>query len=180
MAIPESITVLSSILLAALIALVPLLYPKYSLFVREAHSGLESLKEWDQTIPDPEHERKIHHQSFLTPEDTGFRQIEAAVDERIPSNRTIQRFIHVYEEHQGGGGIAFGSGGTRRLEQAYFAVEYEDGNTEVLLTHPFDVESVLELEELERLVRREAIERSHIWTTFLVLIWTSLSILRVL
>lgn len=45
MAIPESITVLSSILLAALIALVPLLYPKYSLFVREAYSGLESLKE---------------------------------------------------------------------------------------------------------------------------------------
>lgn len=49
---------------------------------------------------------KIHHQSFLTPEDTGFRQIEAAVDERIPSSRTIQGFIHVYEEHQGGGGLS--------------------------------------------------------------------------
>jgi hypothetical protein len=166
-----------SVLLAALIALFPILYPKYSLFIKEAKTGIEALKDWDKTgIQDNENNR-VEKQSYLEPGDTGFSQIEAALDDRIPPGRTVKQFIQVHSDKPDSrAGIGFGEGGVRSIEQAIFLAEFENGDSQILLQRPFEIQSILELDELEQIVRNHAKARAHHWTIFLVLVWTGISI----
>ena len=138
---------------------------------------MESLRDWDETGIQNGQNDKVQKQSYLEPGDTGFRQIEAALDDRISPNRTVKQFVQIHSDNpNSGGGIAFGGGGVRSIEQAVFLAEFENGDNQVLLQRPFEIESVLELDELEQIVRNQAKARSHYWTVFLVLVWTGISI----
>ncbi|WP_313695433.1 hypothetical protein [Halorarum halobium] len=171
-------TEVSSVVLAALIALFPILYPKYSLFIKEARIGIESLRDWDETGIQNDQNNRVQKQSYLEPGDTGFSQIEAALDDRIPPNRTIKRFIQIHSDKPDSrGGIAFGGGSVRSIEQAVFLAEFENDDSQILLQRPFEIESILELDELEQIVRNQAKARAHQWTVFLVLVWTGISII---
>jgi hypothetical protein len=173
-----SVADILSVILAALIALVPILYPKYSLFIKEARIGIESLRDWDHTGITNDQSNRVEKHSYLEPGDTGFSQIEAALDDRIPPNRTAKRFIQIHSDSPStGGGITFGEGGVRRIEQAVFLAEFENGENQILLQRPFEIGSILELDELEQIVRNQARARSHRWTVFLVLVWTAVSII---
>lgn len=170
-------TDISSVLLAALIALFPVLYPKYSLFIKEARIGIESLRDWDETGIQNDQNNRVQKQSYLEPGDTGFSQIETALDDRIPPSRTVKRFIQIHSDKaDSGGGIAFGGGGVRSIEQAVFVAEFENGDSQILLQRPFEIESILELDELEQILRNQAKARAHQWTVFLVLVWTAISL----
>jgi len=167
---------IATILLAAIIALVPILYPKYSLFVKEAQIGIESLKDWDKTDVTNNGNDRIEKQSYLRPSDTGFSQIEASLDEQIPYNRTVKQFVLVHSDStHSKGGITIGKN-PRSIEQALFLAEFENGDTKILLQNRFEIGDVLELDELEHIIRNEANDRSHHLTIFLVLVWTTLSI----
>ncbi|WP_154018462.1 hypothetical protein [Halolamina rubra] len=169
----------SSVVLAALIAVLPILYPKYSLYIKEARIGIESLRNWDETGIGDNQNNRVEKQSYLEPDDTGFSQIEAALDDRIPPNRTVRQFVQVHSDKPDSkSGIAFGGGGVRSIEQAVFLAEFENGDNQILLQRPFEIESVLELDELEQIVMNHARTRAHQWTVFLVLVWTGISIVQ--
>jgi len=167
-----------SVGLAASIALFPILYPKYSLFIKEARIGIESLSDWDETGVQNDQNNRVQKRSYLEPGDTGFSQIEAALNDRIPPNRTIKRLVQIHSDNpETRGGINIGPGGVRSIEQAVFLAEFENDDTQILLQRPFEIESILELDELEQIVRNQAKARAHQWTVFLVLVWTGVSII---
>jgi hypothetical protein len=173
-----SVTDVISVVLAALIALFPILYPKYSLFIKRARTGIESLRGWDKTGVQDNENSRVEKQSYLKPGDTGFSQIEAAFDDRIPPNRTVKKFVQRYSDKpDSSSGLTFEEGSVRRIEKAIFSAEFENGENQILLDRPIEIESVLELDELEQIVRNQAKARAHRWTVFLVLAWTTVSII---
>lgn len=162
--------------IAGLVALVPLLYPNHSFFTKEALKGVESLQDWDtEQRVDDDGMAKIQRISVLEPDDSGFRQLERVIRENTSVRRPITQIQLIHEDPEGGG-IAFGGGGTRRIEQAQLRAADTNEDVHVLSAHPYDIERVLELEDLKQWVDNIAVRRSHYWATALVLLWSSLSV----
>lgn len=167
---------IANVCIAGLVALVPLLYPNHSFFTKEAQKGVKALQNWDtEQRVDDNGMAKIQRISILEPDDTGFRQLERVIRENTSVRHQITQIQLIHEDPEGGG-ISFGSGGTRRIEQAQLQAVDTNDDVHVLSTHPYDIERVLELEDLKQWVDNIAVRRSHYWATALVLIWSSLSV----
>jgi hypothetical protein len=175
----QSAAQILAIVFAGLIALVPVLFPKYSIFRSKGQKAIDTLRELNETdelgdeiiIEDVDYENiEIGH---IERGDYGFRALEIAI-ERHTSVRSPYDSISLIYKH--GSALGFGEKGPRRTEQAKLIINDINGNSHVLLSHPFNVEKVKNLEELEGWVEQIARERSQYWTTFLVLVWTGLSI----
>ena len=169
---------LVAITFAALVALWPLLYPKYSIFRRNSSIAIESLKSLDDgdLLGDELIIEGIEHDEtqvgLLERGDQGFRELESVLSCHTEVRKPYDSIILIYKE----GKALQWQNGPRREEQAKLYVLDKDDNGHCILKHPFDAERILELRELERWVEITAKERSQYHTTFFVLCWTGTAV----
>lgn len=134
------------IFLTVLIAVVPLLYPRYSCFYQNAISGLDQLRELSG-------ERSTEGTEFfgsLEEGERGFSEIACTIQDytHITEQPVNIELIHKYPE-TGKGTLSIGSEKTATKEQAIVIVEYKDGGTDQIIDSPhFEVGRVLDLIKL--------------------------------
>ncbi|WP_139210984.1 hypothetical protein [Natrinema salaciae] len=161
-----------NIVLSGVIAVVPILYPRHSFYRKRAEVGIEELKSLSEDDDDLDDEMQA---GVLHPGDRGFRELEKAIQANTSVDRDLVE-IALISDDSNSSGIGFGPGGASRTDQTALLVVDVNGNTHKLLQNRFEVERVLELEDVEQWVKTTAQGRSHRWTVFLVLVWASISI----
>ena len=168
-----------AVVLAVLIAIVPLWYPRYSIFYRRGLDGVEQLKRLDEHDEFTEEGREIEQDlGILEPGDFGFREVSRTIEMRSDINEQI---IIIKESRGNGNGIGFGSGGVRSLTQAALVVEFESGKSQrVIEPNRIENEQILELEQLQEWIKIRAERRSHYWTTILAVLWGTVSTISVI
>ena len=176
----ENTTVQSiRVILTILIATVPLWYPRHSFFIKNANSGIEKLQDLgeEKTVKD-QNTKVVQKVGELKPDDQGFREISRTLRRQNKISKSPKSIYLIWETNADmRSGFAIGDDGSRELKRVGLVVEYDDGNFEELISPKnFGNEQILELNELQRWVEHQAKERSHYWTTFLVLLWGSITI----
>jgi len=167
-----------TVLIAGIIALVPVLYPRHSIYRRKSQIAIEKLQDMepgndisDEFIAGGISEDEMYT-GVLARGDTGFRVVASAVDSNTPFNGPFRCFFLLHVESPG---LVLGESGPSRGNKGIFGAIDEDGNHRELSRHPFDVERVLELRELRSWIDQIIQQRTQYWTVFLVLVWTSIS-----
>jgi hypothetical protein len=166
-----------AVVLAVLIAIVPLWYPRYSIFYRRGLDGVEKLKRLDEYEVFTKEEREIEQDlGILEPDDLGFREVSRTIEMRSNVHGNIAKIILIREVRGNGSGIGFGSGGVRSLTQAALQVEFESGRSQqVIEPNRIETEQILQLEQLQEWIKIRAERRSHYWTTILAVLWGAVS-----
>ena len=170
---------LAAIVLVIAIASVPLWYPRYSLFQRNASAGIDHLRSsmTERTTGD-EDDGSLTRISTLRAGDRGFSELVDAIcaQSHVADSPVRIELVHTDSDPEyetlviGGDGVTTG-------EEAVLRLTYDTGETEPILESPdCDVDHLLDLVDLRRWVTARTYERSHYATTVLVLAWATVSI----
>lgn len=164
------------ILLAAIIALIPILYPRISLYRRQASVGLSKLE-------NPVYAMGDITMAVLERGEPGFSAINRAITNHYPLSGEVNRIR-----------VALGTSdkleskldldlGPMLGKNSVVYVEYSNTTErkyDIVTFHPFDPLQTLKLTELRQWIRNTAVSRSHYATMITAIIWTVISILLVI
>ncbi|UTF53419.1 hypothetical protein [Natronosalvus rutilus] len=166
------------VILTALIAIVPLWYPRYSYFYRNSMSGIEYLREVEQERPIDKGRDKLEYFATLEEGERGFSELAHTIREHTHISKTPTKIELIHKNPKSGGGtLTISEEDVFKGERAIVAVEFENGDTEKIIDSPnFETKRVLNLVKLRHWVKTQADRRSHYWTTVLVLLWGFVSI----
>jgi hypothetical protein len=163
----------TQIIIAALIAVVPPFYPRFSLFMGRVTNALNQIVE-NQDV------NSEFDVSAIERGDSGFDALAEVIEHNYPiasrpskiglvladSSSDLEDFVNV-------------SIGAATLTNVIFYVEYEDGSREDVIFHPFDPNKTNNLGEIKNWARNRATQRANYITTTLVILWTAVSIYTV-
>ncbi len=163
---------ISTVLVSFVVVTTPIIYPKYSLYVRRANAGLDRLNE-------VKFEQEDVRQSYIEKGEEGFDELSEAIELVFGTVGDMER-------------ICFAVGGPPELgEFTGLGMEYgvgdngilyadtKNGNRELLRWEPWSPATTLEMEKLRRGITLRARERSHFVTIALAVLWATLSIVTV-
>lgn len=161
------------ILLTSVVALIPPLYPRLSLYKRRAEKGLETLEQPILVMGDI-------RKGTLEDKDDGFEELTEAIHNQYPLSGEIKRLnvlLGNAESLQSELDVKFGAMVGPNAVVYVDYVDEVDRDIDILTFHPFDPAQTLKLTELRRWVRNTTTERSHYATMIAALAWTVVSIL---
>lgn len=160
-------------ILTILIAIVPLWYPRYSCYRKQAERGIEKLGSINIDAIKETGDDQINRRETLTPDDTGFREVSRAIENNTSVVREPAKILLTVE---GTFATNISMGPSSDL-QAKNLVEYEDGTQDTVVDSPaVEIQRVTNLTEVRRWVKNEANHRSHYWTTIFALAWGTVSL----
>lgn len=162
----------STVLVSLAVVSAPILYPKYSLFVHRAITGLNRLGEVRS-----EHEEV--RLAYVERGEQGFKELSEVIDVVFGRVNGIERICLAIGKPRDlgeftGFGMEYGIG-----DNGVLYAETEGGGRELLRWEPWSPTTTLELEKLERGITLRARERSHFITVTLAVLWATLSIVTV-
>ncbi|MEZ3116569.1 hypothetical protein RYH80_11685 [Halobaculum sp. MBLA0147] len=169
-----------TVLLTILIAIVPLWYPRYSLYRRNADSGIRKLERFEIEQISEQNSGSVDKEASLSPGDTGFREVSEAIEKNTSIVREPSEIVLAIEGSLGTARVGPGTGLSSGLN-AEIRVEYADGTQDVVVPSPeVELRRVTNLVDLKNWVRSESIRRSHYWTTVLAIAWGTASVASIL
>lgn len=159
-----------AVILSAWIATFPWLYPKYSLFSRNAMAGVEKIRT-------PRIEKGEIEIGYIERGETGFKEVKRAAELVYRPFSDISKI-----------GLAWGPppalsdfvGEDKLLgagDNGVVYVEYRDGDRDLLQYRPWTPEATRRLEDLHSAVVTITQQRSQKMTGGLTVVWTTSSIL---
>jgi len=171
------------------ITVLPIWYPKHSIFIRKSRDGLQKLSELNNS-------RNVTSDEFTLPSnmdgatqnygviqegDTGFSQIRKSILSHTELHFRPVRFELVHHCPEGSN-ILIGEGGeVRKAEQAYLKAEGPSGESIRIVESPsFEIDRTLQLKRPREWVSDHTRRRSHLGVTALALVWGTASIISVL
>lgn len=173
---PDLLLRIGQVLMAAVVAAVPPLYPKWSLYGRRSWAGVKALQEVrDEEVEGDDDELTIQRY-WLERGETGFSEVANAIQQNNVLSGKLER---IGLEHRKGPGIAIsGSAVTATFnEGAEFYVEYADQEeAEVLRERSLEIGDLLRLKDLERWVERAIENRTRNLTAGLAVLWAALAV----
>lgn len=172
---------LTAIALVLCLAVVPLWYPRYSFFHRNALAGIDHLHDGLRVREDTDSDAETRV-ATLEEGDPGFAELVHTIraQTHVTTHPVRIELVHTQPDPEFET-LVVGSGGVSTDEQAILLVADERGETEQVVDSPdLGVDRVLELVDLRQWVTTQGHRRSHYATTVLALLWGSVSILIVL
>lgn len=166
----EVVLSVGQIIFAAMIAIIPPLYPNYSLYTRRALTGIKNMNELND-------EDDGHKVGWVKSGENGFKQLNQAIDLNRPLDGEVRKFGMLWVETRQDLNNYLDSyyGSSVQPNQALF-VEYTDGRREPVICHPFDPHQTRRLTELREWIRSTATVRSNYLTAALAVIWTAIAV----
>ena len=171
----ETLLLFSQIILTVVIALLPILYPKYSIFRKCAERGLEGLK--DGKVEETVRRRgnlKTDHIWSLEVGEPGFRALARTIHRQSHINQDPVKIRLVHKNANSTNTLTgeIAGKGVVKENQAVLEVVLPGGREERVVDSPdYEVSRVLELTILKQWVTDYANRRSHWWTTLSALLW---------
>lgn len=161
---------LGQIIFAALIATIPPLYPKHSLFTRRAFGGIGRMRESNE-------KGDGYEVGWIERGQKGFDPICQAIDLYRPIDGRVNRVGMLWVETRQDLNDYLDSyyGSSVQPNFALF-VEYTDGRRKPIICHPFEPHRTQRLSELKEWIRTTATVRSNYLTAGLAVIWTAIAI----
>ncbi|MCU4972976.1 hypothetical protein OB955_09500 [Halobacteria archaeon AArc-m2/3/4] len=168
---------LAAIFLVICIAVVPLWYPRYSFFHRNAATGIDHLRRTLTVQPSDEETTEQTRIATLEAGDRGFSELVHTIRAQTHvTDRPVRiELIHTDSDPEydtlvvGGGDVSTG-------EHASLRLEYEAGTETIVETPDSDVDRILELVDLRQWVTSQTLTRSHHATVVLVVLWGTVSV----
>lgn len=163
----------STVLVSLSVVATPIFYPKYSLYVQRANSGLRQL---NQVRVEQDDVRLSH----IEKGEEGFDEIAEAVEFVFGTVGDMQRICFAVGRPSELGeftglGMEYGIG-----DNGVLYADTENDNRELLRWEPWSPTTTLEMEKLHRGITLRARERSQFVTIALAVLWTTLSIVTVI
>jgi hypothetical protein len=163
----------AAVLLVIAIAVVPLWYPRYSLFRRNGVAGIEDLLNALEPVSTDDESETLTRRAALEPGDTGFSELTTTIraQRALDGSPVSLALVHTDDDPEyetlvvGGDGVSTG-------EEAALRVEFDTGETETVLGTPdVDADRVLALDDLHQWLTEQTRVRSHYATTVLAALW---------
>jgi hypothetical protein len=169
----DTILRIGTILVSLAVVSVPILYPRYSLFIRRARSGIEKLQQVRE-----EHEDVSV--CYIERDETGFSELIESAEVAFGYNGSPECLCLAIGRPKDlgkytGFGMEYGIGDNGVL----YTVQSK-GNNELLRWEAWSPTSTLKLEKISRGAEIRARERSHTITVVLAVLWATLSIVTVI
>ncbi|GAB3019256.1 hypothetical protein [Natronobiforma cellulositropha] len=172
---------LTAIILTVSIVAVPLWYPRFSRFRRDADAGIDHLRE-SLTITVEDDDTGTVRVSTLEAGDRGFAELTAAIGSQTtladdPTGIELV-FTELDTEYDT---LVIGGGDVSTGDEATLRVTYDDERaTTVLDSADSSLERVLDLTDLSAWLDAHTHARSHYATTTLVVLWGTALVLAIL
>jgi hypothetical protein len=163
---------ISTVLVSLAVVSTPIIYPKYSLYVRRAKVGLNKLNEVRVEQDDVRH-------SYIEQGQKGFDELSEAIELIFGSVGDMERICFTVGEPPELGdftGLGMENGFS---DNGVLYADTKNGDRELLRWEPWSPRTTLEMEKLQRGIVLRARERSHFVTIALAVLWATLSIVIV-